>query len=59
MSFFDLFFSNDIQKKQKARNREMANLNEIGYDEIEETKCDSEALAREKFYNYEYSNEEE
>ena len=36
----------------------MANMYEYGWDEPEETKCDKKALQREKWANYEYSDEE-
>ena len=42
----------------KAREQEMANMYEYGWDEPEETKCDKKALQREKWSNYEYSDEE-
>lgn len=58
MGFFDLLFGNDDDRNRKAREQEMANMYEYGYDEMEETKCDKEALMREKAYNYEYSDEE-
>ena len=37
----------------------MANMYELGWDEPEETKYDKKALQREKWANYEYSDEEE
>ena len=37
----------------------MANMYEFGWDEPEETKCDKKALQREKWANYEYSDEEQ
>ena len=51
-----LFFFND--KDKKAKEQEMANMEEFGWDEIEETKYNKEALIREKEYNYEYDEEE-
>ena len=42
----------------KAREQEMANMYDYGWDEPEETKCDKKALQREKWSNYEYSEEE-
>ena len=59
MGLFDLFFENNNDKNRKAREQEMANMYEFGWDEPEETKCDKKALQREKFANYEYSDEEE
>ena len=59
MGLFDLFFENNNDKNRKARVQEMANMYEYGWDEPEETKCDKKALQREKWANYEYSDEEE
>ena len=59
MGLFDLFFENNNDKNRKAREQEMANMYEYGWDEPEETKCDKNALQREKWANYEYSDEEE
>ena len=59
MGLFDLFFENNNDKNRKAREKEMANMYEYGWDEPEETKCDKKALQREKWANYEYSDEEE
>ena len=59
MGLFDLFFENNNDKNRKAREQEMANMYEYGWDEPEETKCDKKALQREKWANYEYSDEEE
>lgn len=58
MGLFDLFFENNNDKNRKAREQEMANMYEYGWDEPEETKCDKKALHREKWANYEYSDEE-
>ena len=58
MGLFDLFFENNNDKNHKAREQEMANMYEYGWDEPEETKCDKKALQREKWANYEYSDEE-
>ena len=58
MGLFDLFFENNNDKNCKAREQEMANMYEYGWDEPEETKCDKKALQREKWANYEYSDEE-
>ena len=58
MCLFDLFFENNNDKNRKAREQEMANMYEYGWDEREETKCDKKALQREKWANYEYSDEE-
>ena len=51
-------FGTDDDKNRKAREQEMANMYEYGWDEPEETKCDKKALHREKWVNYEYSDEE-
>ena len=59
MGLFDLFFENNNDKNRKAREQEMANMYEYGWDEPEETKCDKKASQREKWANYEYSDEEE
>lgn len=59
MGLFDLFFENNNDKNRKAREQEMANMYEYGWDEPEETKYDKKALQREKWVNYEYSDEEE
>lgn len=59
MGFFDLLFGSDDDRNRKAREQEMANMYEFGWDEPEETKCDKKALQREKFANYEYSDEDE
>ena len=59
MGLFDLFFENNNDKNRKAREQEMANMYEYGWDEQEETKCDKKALQHEKWANYEYSDEEE
>ena len=58
MGLFDLFFENNNDKNRKAREQEMANMYEYGWDEPEDTKCDKKALQREKWSNYEYSDEE-
>ena len=58
MGLFELFFENNNDKNRKAREQEMANMYEYGWDEPEETKCDKKALHREKWVNYEYSDEE-
>ena len=58
MGLFDLFFENNNDKNRKARKQEMANMYEYGWDEPEETKCDKKALQREKWANYEFSDEE-
>ena len=59
MGFFDLLFGTDDDRNRKAREQEMANMYEYGWDEPEETKCDKKALQREKWANYEYSDEED
>ena len=59
MGFFDLLFGNANDKNRKAKEAEMANMYEFGYDEIEHTKYDKNALEREKFSTYEYYSEEE
>ena len=59
MGFFELFFGNDEERNRKHREQEMANMEEYGWDEPEETKYDKKALQREKWANYEYSDEEE
>ena len=58
MGFFDLLFGTDDGRNRKAREQEMANMYEYGWDEPEETKFDKKALQREKWANYEYSDEE-
>ena len=58
MGFFELFFGTNDDRNHKAREQEMANMEEYGWDEPEETKCDKKALQREKWANYEYSDEE-
>lgn len=58
MGFFELFFGNDDERNRKHREQEMANMCEYGWDEPEETRCDKKALQREKWANYEYSDEE-
>ncbi len=47
------------KKNRRHKRQEMANMEEFGWDEPEESKYDNEALQREKFANYEYSDEEE
>ncbi|MBE7709503.1 MAG: hypothetical protein E7Z93_03535 [Cyanobacteria bacterium SIG32] len=59
MGLWDLFTSNENNKNRKAKEQEMANMYEFGWDEPEETKYDKKALEREKWANYEYSDEEE
>ena len=59
MSLFDLLFGNDNDRNRKAKRQEAANMNEFGWDEPEDTKYDKAALEREKWANYEYSDEEE
>ena len=59
MGLWDLFTSNENNKNRKAKEQEMANIYEFGWDEPEETKYDKKALEREKWANYEYSDEEE
>jgi len=59
MGFFDLLFGSDDDRNRKEKEQEMANMYELGWDESEETKYDKKALQREKWANYEYSNEEE
>lgn len=58
MGLFDLFFNDDNERKNKAKKQERANMYEYGWDEMEETKYDKKALEREKWANYEYSDEE-
>ena len=59
MGFFDLLLGNAGDKNRKAKEAEIANMYEFGYDEAEETKYNKKALEREKFSNYEYYSEEE
>ena len=59
MGFFDLLLGNNDERNHKAKEQEMANMYEFGWDETEETKYDKKALEREKWANYEYSSEEE
>jgi hypothetical protein len=58
MGFFELFFGTNDDRNRKSREQEMANMYEYSWDEPEETKCDKKALQREKWSNYEYSDEE-
>ena len=58
MGFFNLLFESDDDRNHKAREQEMANMYEFGWDEPAETKYDKKALQREKWENYEYSDEE-
>lgn len=58
MGFWDLFFE-DNSRNKKYRRQELANMNEYGWDEEEETKYDKKALQKEKWANYEYSEEED
>lgn len=58
MGLFNLLFGNDDTRNHKHREQELANMYEFGWDEPEETKCDKKALQREKWANYEYSDEE-
>jgi len=58
MGFFELFFGANDERNRKAREQEMANMYEYGWDEPEDTKCDKKALQCEKWSNYEYSDEE-
>lgn len=58
MGFGDLFFE-DNSRNKKYRRQELANMNEYGWDEEEETKYDKKALQKEKWANYEYSEEED
>ena len=59
MGLFDLLFGSDDDRNRKAKEQEMANMYELGWDEPEETKYNKKALQREKWANYEYSDEEE
>ena len=59
MGIFDFLLGDDEERNRRHRKQEMANMEEFGWDEPEESKYDSEALRREKFANYEYSDEEE
>ena len=59
MGLFDLLFGPENDKNRKAKKQEIANMYEFGWDEPEESKYDNEALQREKWANYEYSDEEE
>ena len=58
MGFFELFFGTNDDRNHKAREQEGANMYEYGWDEPEDTKWDKKALQREKWSNYEYSDEE-
>ena len=59
MGFFDFLLGDDEEKNRRHKRQEMANMYELGWDEPEETKYDKKALQREKWANYEYSDEEE
>lgn len=59
MGFFDFLLCDDKERNKRHREQEMANMYEKGWDEPEESKYDNEALQREKWANYEYSDEEE
>ena len=59
MGFFDFLLGDDEEKNRCHKRQEMANMYEMGWDEPEETKYDKKALQREKWANYEYSDEEE
>ena len=60
MGLFDLLFgSDDKERNRRHREQEMANMYEMGWDEPEESKYDNQALEREKFADYEYSDEED
>ena len=61
MGLFDFLLGNESENERNRRHRkqELANMYEMGWDEPEETKCDKKALQREKWANYEYSDEEE
>ena len=58
MGFFDFLLGDDEEKNRRHKRQEMANMYEMGWDEPEETKYDKNALQREKWANYEYSDEE-
>ena len=61
MGLFDFLLGNESENEKNRRyhRQEMANMDEFGWDEIEETKCDLKSLQQEKFANYEYSDEKE
>ena len=59
MGLFDFLLGDDEEKNRRHKRQEMANMYEMGWDEPEETKYDKKALQREKWANYEYSDEEE
>ena len=58
MGLFDFLLGDDEEKNRRHKRQEMANMYELGWDEPEETKYDKKALLREKWANYEYSDEE-
>ena len=58
MGLFDFLLGDYEEKNKRHKRQEMANMYEMGWDEPEETKCDKKALQREKWANYEYSDEE-
>lgn len=63
MGLFEFLFGdsgNQNRKyRNKARDQEMANMYESGWDEMEDSKYDRKALEREKWSNYEYDDEDE
>ena len=59
MGLFDFLLGDDNERNKRHREQEMANMYEFGWDEAEESKYDNQALEREKYSNYEYSDEEE
>ena len=58
MGLFDFLLGNNDERNRKAKEQEMANMYEFGWDEPEEIKYDKKALQREKWANYEYSDED-
>lgn len=58
MGLFDFLLGDDEEKNRRHKRQEMANMYEMGWDEPEESKYDNETLQREKWANYEYSDEE-
>lgn len=59
MGLFDFLLGDDKERNRRHREQEMANMCEMGWDESEESQYDNQALEREKFANYEYSDEED
>lgn len=63
MGLFEFLFGDSGNRnrkyRNKARDQEMANMYESGWDEMEDSKYDRKALEIEKWSNYEYDKEDE